>query len=441
MAAKSVQVASAAYAQSFREAQAASAQDTADSIGQLWDQRFSIPQARSSWAGMRPQILTLIRGRQLGTIVAATRFYNARRLLAGFATIRPAVTPPDDAAHIGAVIDSTGLGMFLHMVKGGAQMADAAASGRAALCGAVQRLVMQGGRDAVLAASKADPDSTGIRRVTGGTCDYCENLAAEGVTVDQEFPAHDSCECTADPAFGGESQSAEPPPDEEAPAEAEAPPEEAAAETDTATQPDWMSRQDEAVTGPLGDSVEGAPGHMALNQSVNYGVNQISDVWQNQLSIGGIKVSVVDQMDTTGIPVKAGQFNFAGVYSFKTGSVQISSGLSADGAEKTTVHELSHAIDGLGSAFKSESAEWKTLTADIRKDCWIKAYWRPASGSGNDVANIARSDREMFAELAMQRQLGLPYDLTNNNPEYTQLFKPFYNRLDQFFERYGINGK
>jgi hypothetical protein len=39
--------------------------------------------------------------------------------------------------------------------------------------------------------------------VTGGTCSYCEGLAAEGAKPDQDW--HNDCECTAEPAFNDDS--------------------------------------------------------------------------------------------------------------------------------------------------------------------------------------------------------------------------------------------
>ena len=154
---------------------------------------------------------------------AAIRYYAAMRLAAGLPYQK--IMTPDVLAsqdYIGNVIDSTGLGAFLHQVKGGAMMMDAFTSAQTSLSAAVGRLVLAGGRDAVLALSDADPDSAGWKRVTGGTCDFCEERAAEGIVTGGDFPAHDNCECTADPAFTSEDSSAAPA-DSAAPDEATTP--------------------------------------------------------------------------------------------------------------------------------------------------------------------------------------------------------------------------
>ena len=201
-------------AQVFRSAQAAAGQQAADYVSALWDSKFSISEARASWADMRPSIMLLIQGRQMSSSLSASRYYAAARLAAGLPYKKIATSDVlADDSYIGNVIDSTGIGAFLHQVKGGAMMMDASTSARNSLGAAVSRLVLAGGRDAVLALADADPDSAGWNRVTGGTCDWCEEQSAAGIVVGGDFPAHDHCECTADPAFTAEDVTASDVPD------------------------------------------------------------------------------------------------------------------------------------------------------------------------------------------------------------------------------------
>lgn len=66
------------------------------------------------------------------------------------------------------------------------------------------RWALGGGRDTIVATSKADKRMAGWTWVASGakTCDYCANL--DGTLFYQgeaEFNPHDGCDCTAEPTF------------------------------------------------------------------------------------------------------------------------------------------------------------------------------------------------------------------------------------------------
>ena len=70
--------------------------------------------------------------------------------------------------------------------------------------GAVTLMVMRGGRDTIVAATEADPASTGFMRVTAGTCSWCLQLAAWGKPVGSGpggFLGHTNCKCVAEPRW------------------------------------------------------------------------------------------------------------------------------------------------------------------------------------------------------------------------------------------------
>lgn len=68
--------------------------------------------------------------------------------------------------------------------------------------GDVTRHVLQGGRDAVMLSSAADPRARGWERITGGSpCDFCAGLAGKVNSDAGGFEAHDHCSCSAAPAF------------------------------------------------------------------------------------------------------------------------------------------------------------------------------------------------------------------------------------------------
>lgn len=74
---------------------------------------------------------------------------------------------------------------------------------KALIVGGVQRRVADHVRMTVTGSSDADPAAQGWVRVGSGECDWCQQyLDGEVRTVAYDFPAHDNCNCTAQPAWG-----------------------------------------------------------------------------------------------------------------------------------------------------------------------------------------------------------------------------------------------
>jgi hypothetical protein len=71
--------------------------------------------------------------------------------------------------------------------------------------GAMARLVLNAGRDTLLASLAADSRAVGYERVLGGAgCEFCQMLAGRGDVYSAEsadFEAHDHCGCTAEPVY------------------------------------------------------------------------------------------------------------------------------------------------------------------------------------------------------------------------------------------------
>jgi hypothetical protein len=63
--------------------------------------------------------------------------------------------------------------------------------------GVIDRHINNGGRDWLMAATEADPEATGWKRRTLGTCGYCQDLEGSGGA----FHAHDHCGCVPEPQF------------------------------------------------------------------------------------------------------------------------------------------------------------------------------------------------------------------------------------------------
>lgn len=73
------------------------------------------------------------------------------------------------------------------------------ASGTAAAAGS--RHALNGGRDTIVEAAKADERAQGMRRVTSGTaCKFCSMLATR-TDFSYAFKAHDGCHCQTHPVY------------------------------------------------------------------------------------------------------------------------------------------------------------------------------------------------------------------------------------------------
>lgn len=75
--------------------------------------------------------------------------------------------------------------------------------------GGVQRIVVDGGRDAIRFSTFADPQARGWQRVASPTaCAFCRLLAGRGAVYSRagvDFGAHDWCTCGVAPAWGGQA--------------------------------------------------------------------------------------------------------------------------------------------------------------------------------------------------------------------------------------------
>lgn len=188
----------------FRDTQSAIGNSASGAIERFWNAGFAIKDARGSWNTIRPHIVMVLRKQFMASRVAGRQYYMASRVAAGL-DVLPAAYEPSIAltdTWIGNTIDGSGVGSFLQYVGNGNMMMDAFNMARGNLSSASQTLVLAGGRNYVTEASKADPASNGVRRVTesNGGCDFCAGLAAQGVTPgDGGF--HNNCQCQSEPSF------------------------------------------------------------------------------------------------------------------------------------------------------------------------------------------------------------------------------------------------
>lgn len=75
------------------------------------------------------------------------------------------------------------------------------------ILGGVQRRIADHLRYTVTGSSIADPAATGWQRTGVGECTWCRMLIGRGAVYSEataDFAAHDSCKCSAVPAWGGQ---------------------------------------------------------------------------------------------------------------------------------------------------------------------------------------------------------------------------------------------
>lgn len=84
---------------------------------------------------------------------------------------------------------------------------------RTLVAGGVQRRIADHVRYTVTDSSVADPAAKGWQRTGNGSCPFCRELIAKGAVYTEasvNFGAHDYCNCSAVPAFGGEAKPVKP---------------------------------------------------------------------------------------------------------------------------------------------------------------------------------------------------------------------------------------
>lgn len=150
---------------------------------------------------------TLIAARYAESAGIGAAYYRAFRRAYGVAGVEAPRMPPRLAADdIVPSLRATGLAGTMRALRVGFSSQAASRSGLVQALGSAGRLVLNGGRDAVVASTGADARAAGWRRVTsGGACDFCQLLAGRGPAYKSgrtaEFLAHDHCACSAEPVF------------------------------------------------------------------------------------------------------------------------------------------------------------------------------------------------------------------------------------------------
>lgn len=163
---------------------------------------FSIDDIDSSWPAVEAALLGLIAARRRQSSEVAADYYRSFRQVEGIPGRATTVTP-EPPNPILTVATLRLLGPIQAKKNIAARVANPAERTLTRLSGSISRQVLDGGRQTLAETVKADPAAKGYRRITGGrSCDFCAGIAAQGVIgVNVDFPAHDHCSCTQEPAY------------------------------------------------------------------------------------------------------------------------------------------------------------------------------------------------------------------------------------------------
>lgn len=144
-------------------------------------------------------------GRRRSGATAGT-YLRAFALAEGY-PLPPITTAPDVTEAVATSLRVTGPVTVKSLVATGQTTESASRTALSMVVGASRRHTLNGGRDVISTTTEADPNTAGWRRVgVGENCPFCRMLIGRGEVYSAStvtFAAHDSCNCQAEPAYGG----------------------------------------------------------------------------------------------------------------------------------------------------------------------------------------------------------------------------------------------
>jgi hypothetical protein len=185
---------------------------------QLALRAVTLRELRRLWPGLDPRrldatypgwavaVARLTRDHHRISATLAIRYLRALRKEAGLPGAPPLGTLARlPAEQIATSLTATSIAPIKKATARGVPLAQAAANAFVSSSGAATRLVLNGGRDTVLASVAADEQARGWRRVTSGRgCGFCQMLAGRGAVYTEataDFASHDHCSCAAEPVY------------------------------------------------------------------------------------------------------------------------------------------------------------------------------------------------------------------------------------------------
>jgi hypothetical protein len=168
---------------------------------------FDTENADRTWPAIQSMLASLAR-QQHGTSAAlATTYYGQARTEADAPGFYLPISPADLAEELlKVVLDATGIAAFKRAISLGKTPEEALQIAGVTLSGSVSRLVLSGGRDAILGNVREDRKAVGWARITDkDPCAFCSMLSSRGPVYrtkqTAKFEAHDHCACMPVPAW------------------------------------------------------------------------------------------------------------------------------------------------------------------------------------------------------------------------------------------------
>jgi hypothetical protein len=166
----------------------------------LW--RLFSPEEQASWPRMVALAAVAVQARHRMSAGLAAAYYGGFTLAEVGVAETPLLAQPLPEERIVASLTATGLVGTIRALSVGQSPQAALQNGFVRFQGSFSRLALTGGRETLLATTKASPRANGYTRIVGGgACAFCADLAGEASAPDA-FQAHDNCTCTAEPTFG-----------------------------------------------------------------------------------------------------------------------------------------------------------------------------------------------------------------------------------------------
>lgn len=169
--------------------------------------KLDVSQLKESLPAYKLLVAALARKYGAASATMAARFYGAQRSIAGVGSrFSPTPAPAAPVAQVGQAIDWATQPLW-------AAEPDLATA-QTNIQGAVEKLVLDAGRDTIISNAHRDPHAKGWARIPEpGACYFCALLATRGDVYKAQkqagFKSHDHCRCHAEPIFTAYEPSAQ----------------------------------------------------------------------------------------------------------------------------------------------------------------------------------------------------------------------------------------
>lgn len=162
---------------------------------------FDTANADRTWPAIQSMLAAMARQQHSTSATLANAYYEQARVQAGAPDFYLPVTPASLAEELlKVVLDATGIAAFKRAISLGKSPEEALRIVSVTLSGSVSRMVLSGGRDAILGNVIEDRQAVGWARLTDADpCAFCGMLASRGPVYRSKqtakFQAHDHCAC------------------------------------------------------------------------------------------------------------------------------------------------------------------------------------------------------------------------------------------------------